>query len=231
MAQAFPNRPITLIIPFPAGGVTAVHFRALAQLASKALGQPIVVSNRPGATGSLAPAQMARTAAPDGYTMSVISSAQFRMPHLQKVSWDPLRDFTYLIGVTAYSVGVAVRTDAPWKTFDDLVAAAKANPGKITFGRSSRGNTGHVAMERVSKIIGMQMTLVPFKGDAEFMAALVGGHIDVVSDGGWGTMVRAGRARMLAMMTPQRLASWPDVPKFEEERRIVAEFGLATPQQ
>ena len=215
-AQAFPNKPITLIVPFPPGGVTDVQFRALAQIATKELGQPIVVSNRPGATGSLGPAQMAQTSPPDGYTLSVVSSAQFRMPHVSKVTWDPLRDFTWILGVTAYSFGVAVRTDAPWKTFADLVADAKANPGKLMMGTSGRGNVGHVTMERVSRITGMQMTLVPFKGAAEFMAALVGGHIDVVPDGGWGTMARAGRVRLLAMMTPNRLPSWPDVPTLKE---------------
>ena len=215
-AQAFPSKPITLIVPFPAGGVTDVQFRALAQIAAKELGQPIVVSNRPGATGSLGPAQMAQTSPPDGYTLSVVSSAQFRMPHVSKVTWDPLRDFTWILGVTAYSFGVAVRTEAPWKTFADLVADAKANPGKLMMGTSGRGNVGHVTMERVSRITGMQMTLVPFKGAAEFMAALVGGHIDVVPDGGWGTMARAGRVRLLAMMTPNRLPSWPDVPTLKE---------------
>lgn len=215
-AQAFPNRPITLIVPFPAGGVTDVQFRALAQIAEKELRQPIVVANRPGATGSIGPAHMAQTAAPDGYTISVVPSAVFRMPHLSKVSWDPLTDFTWIMGVTAYSFGVAVRSDAPWKTFDELVAYAKANPEKLTMGTSGRGNTGHVAMERVSRQTGMKMTLVPFKGAAEFMAALVGGHIDVVPDGGWGSMARAGRVRMLAMMTPQRLPSWPDVPTLKE---------------
>jgi len=215
-AQAFPNKPITLIIPFPAGGVTDVQFRVLAQLAQKELGQPIVVSNRPGATGSMAPGQMAQTSPPDGYTISVVSSAQFRIPHVSKVTWDPLKDFTWIIGITAYSFGVAVRTDAPWKTFNDLIADAKANPDKYTMGTSGRGNTGHVAMEKVSRATGAKMTLVPFKGAAEFMAALVGGHIDVVPDGGWGAMARAGRVRLLAMMTPNRLPSWPDVPTLKE---------------
>lgn len=216
MAQAFPSRPITLIVPFPPGGVTDVQFRALAQIVTKELGQPIVISNRPGASGTLGPAQMAQTSPPDGYTLSIVSSGQFRIPHVNKVSWDPLRDFTWILGITAYSFGVAVRADAPWKTFAELIADAKANPGKLTMGTSGRGNVGHVAMERVFKSTGANMTLVPFKGAAEFMAALVGGHIDVVPDGGWGTMARAGRVRLLAMMTPTRLPSWPDIPTLRE---------------
>lgn len=215
-AQAFPSRPITLIVPFPAGGVTDVQFRALAQIAQKDLGQPIVVSNRPGATGTLGPGQMAVTSPPDGYTLAVVPAGVFRMPHLGKLAWDPLKDFHWILGVTAYSFGVAVRTDAPWKTFADLIADAKANPGKLNMGTSGRGNTGHVAMEKIFRQTGAKMTLVPFKGAAEFMAALVGGHIDVVPDGGWGTMARAGRVRLLAMMTPTRLPSWPDVPTLKE---------------
>ena len=215
-AGAYPSRPITLIIPFPAGGVTDVQFRALAQIAQKDFGQPIVISNRPGATGTMAPGQMAQSSPPDGYTLAVVPPGVFRMPHVSKVPWDPLRDFTWILGVTAYSFGVAVRSDAPWKTFADLVADAKANPGKLTMGTSGRGNVGHVAMEKVGRLTGAKLTLVPFKGAAEFMAALVGGHIDVVPDGGWGTMARAGRVRLLAVMTPNRLPSWPDVPTLKE---------------
>lgn len=214
-SQAFPNRPITLIVPFPAGGVTDVHFRGLAQIASKDLG-PIVISNRPGATGTLGPGQMATTAAPDGYTLSVVPAGVFRQPHVAKVPWDPLKDFSWILGVTAYSFGVAVRADAPWKTFQELIDYAKANPDKLTMGTSGRGNAGHVAMEKVSKLTGAKMTQVTFKGAAEFMAALVGGHIDVVPDGGWGTMARSGRVRVLAMMTPRRLPSWPDVPTLKQ---------------
>ena len=215
-AQSFPARPITLIVPFPAGGVTDVQFRALAQIAQKDLGQPIVVSNRPGATGTLGPGQMAVTSPPDGYTLAVVPPGVFRMPHLGKLPWDPLKDFHWILGVTAYSFGVAVRADAPWKNFNELMAEARANPGKLNMGTSGRGNTGHVAMEKVFRQAGGKMTLVPFKGAAEFMAALVGGHIDVVPDGGWGTMARAGRVRLLAMMTPTRLPSWPDVPTLKE---------------
>lgn len=213
---AYPTKPITLIIPFPPGGATDNQFRALAQTASKDLGQPIVIVNRPGVGGTLGPSTMAQTAAPDGYTLAVLPGTLFRMPHVSKVTWDPIRDFSYVIGLTSYTFGIAVPSDSPFRTLGDLVAHAKANPGKLTYGTSSRGGTGHVAMERLSKAAGMKMTLVPFKGAAEFMAALVGGHIDVVGDAGWGTMARAGRARMLAVMTKERLPGWPNVPTLRE---------------
>src|SRR5712691_13065654 len=128
-AQGFPNRPITLIVPWPAGGSTDTHLRKLAELASKQLGQPIIVENRPGAGGMLGPAGMARSAAPDGYTLSQLTVSAFRQPHMQKVDWDPLRDFTYIIGVSGYTFGMVVKSDSEFKTFNDLVAYAKANPG------------------------------------------------------------------------------------------------------
>src|SRR5688572_26375373 len=99
-AQAFPNRPITLIVPWPAGGSTDTHLRKLAEIAGRHLGQPIIVENKPGAGGMLGPSGMARSAAPDGYTLSQLHVGAFRQPHLQKVDWDPLRDFTYIIGVS-----------------------------------------------------------------------------------------------------------------------------------
>ncbi|GAA4406929.1 tripartite tricarboxylate transporter substrate binding protein [Quisquiliibacterium transsilvanicum] len=216
-AQTYPARPISLIVPFGPGASTDNQFRALAQLASKELGQNIVVTNKPGVNGTLGPSTMAQTSPPDGYSLSVIPSTLFRIPHLQRVSWDPLRDFSYVIGLTTYTFAVAVRADAPWKTLADLIADAKANPEKITYGTSGRGGTGHIAMERLSRLAGFKMNLVPFKGASEFMPALVGGHIDVVADAGWGTLASAGRVRLLTVMTPQRLPSFPDVPTLKEQ--------------
>ena len=114
-AAAFPSKPITVLLPFTAGGATDVQIRALAQAASQTLRQPVVVVNQPGVAGTMAPAAMARSAAPDGYTISMIPSTLFRLPHVQKVNYDPVADFTYIIGVTSYSFGIVVAADAPWK--------------------------------------------------------------------------------------------------------------------
>jgi tripartite-type tricarboxylate transporter receptor subunit TctC len=133
-AQDFPARPVTLIVALPAGTSGDVTLRALASATERHLGRPIVIENRPGASATLGPAQMAATANPDGYTLAQISPTLFRLPFMRKTTYDPAKDFTYIIAVTTYTLGVVVKSDAPWKTFQDFLADAKANPGKITYG-------------------------------------------------------------------------------------------------
>src|SRR5919201_2025532 len=133
-AQTFPARPVTLIVPWPAGGTTDVVMRALATATEKHLGQSLVIENRGGAAGTLGPGSMAANAKPDGYTVAQIPITVFRYPFMRKTSFDPAKNFTYLIGLTGYTFGVVVRKDAPWKTFQDLLADAKANPGNISYG-------------------------------------------------------------------------------------------------
>ena len=130
-AQTFPVKPISMICPWPPGGSTDQHMRAFAQIASKYVGQNIVIENKPGAGGMLGPGVMAKTAQADGYTLSQLTVAAFRQPHMQKVDYDPLKDFTYIIGVSGYTFGVVVKADSPIKDFKDLLAYAKANPGKF----------------------------------------------------------------------------------------------------
>src|SRR6266571_6592332 len=133
-AQSFPVRPVTLIVPWPAGGTTDVGMRALATATEKHLGQSIVVENRPGGSGTLGPGQMAATAKPDGYTLAQLPITLFRFPFMTKTTFDPAKDFSYIIGVSGYTFGVVVKNDAPWRTFPELLAEAKANPGKINYG-------------------------------------------------------------------------------------------------
>src|SRR5262249_23946668 len=138
-AQDYLTRPVTLIVPWAAGGTTDVALRALATATEKYLGQAIVVENRAGANSTLGPANMAATAEPDGYPISHLPITVFRQPFMTKTSFDPTRDFTYIIGLTGYTFGVVVRGDAPWKTFPAVLAAAKANPSTITYGTSGAG--------------------------------------------------------------------------------------------
>lgn len=204
-AQSYPNRAITLIVPWPAGGSTDTHLRKLAELAGKQLGQSIIVENKPGAGGMLGPAGMARSAAPDGYTLSQLTVGAFRQPHMQKVDWDPLKDFTYIIGVSGYTFGVVVRNDSPFKTFNDLIAYAKANPGKLSYGSTGTGTSPHLLMEEVAHKAGVQLLHVPFKGNADSTQALMGGHVMVQSDAtGWGKFVDAGTFRLLVTFGEQR---------------------------
>ena len=131
--QAFPTKPIKLVIAFPPGGPTDITMRQLAENVSKVLGQPVIIDNKAGAGGTL-PAQALQTAQPDGYTVAQIPLGVFRLGYTTKVAWDPIKDISYVINVTGYSFGVVVPADSPFKTWADLVAYAKANPGKLTYG-------------------------------------------------------------------------------------------------
>src|SRR5215475_8497972 len=155
-AQNYPNRPVVLVVPWPAGGTTDIGMRALAAATEKYLTQKIIIENRPGAGGVLGPQQVAQNAAPDGYTLVQIPITVFRFPFMRKTSLDPATDFTYIIGVSGYTFGVVVRSDAPWKTFRELIADAKAHPGKINYGSPGTGTSLHIAMEQIAKRQGVK---------------------------------------------------------------------------
>jgi tripartite-type tricarboxylate transporter receptor subunit TctC len=204
-ADTFPTRAITLIVPWPAGGSTDTHLRKLSELASRHLGQPIIIENKPGAGGMLGPTAMARSAAPDGYTLSQLTVAAFRQPYMQKVDWDPLRDFTYIIGVSGYTFGMVVKSDSPFKTFQDLMAYAKANPGKMSYASTGTGTSPHLLVEELASKAGVEFLHVPFKGNADSTQALLGGHVMAQSDAtGWGKFVDQGAFRLLVTFGEQR---------------------------
>lgn len=232
-AEQFPARPITLILPFPAGGVSDGQLRALAAAASKELGQTIVVVNRPGNGGTLAPAAMARTAAPDGYTIALAVRTLLRLPHLSKVNFDPLHDFTYIIGLSGFSFGIVVRSDAPWKTLKDMLDDARTRPGAIAYGSTGRGSSGHVAMERLARAAGVRLNFVPYKGTAEVANDLLGGHLAVYSDAGWGALLESGKVRVLATMGEVRPTRWPQIPTLKElghDIVVTSPIGLIGPR-
>ena len=197
-ARGYPNRPITLIVPWPAGGSTDTHLRKLGEIASKHLGQPIIIENKPGAGGMLGPAGMARSAAPDGYTLSQLTVGAFRQPHMMKVDWHPLRDFTYIIGVSGYTFGVVVKQDSSIRSFQQLIEYAKANPGRLSYSSTGNGTSPHLLMEEVAHKAGVQLLHVPFKGNADSTQALMGGHVMAQSDAtGWGKFVDQRAFRLL----------------------------------
>lgn len=234
-AQNFPVKPVTLIVPWPAGGSSDLALRALADATQKHLGQPIVIENRAGASGTLGPAQMAATAKPDGYTISQMPITVFRLPFMTKVTFDPAKDFTYIAGLTGYTFGVVVHKDAPWKTFQEFLADAKANPGKIKYGTPGAGTSLHIGMEQIAKQAGgIKWTHVPFRGAAETNAALLGKHVDAVADStGWGALVNSGDFRLLITWGPDRTKNWPQVPNLKEVGiNLVANspYGVAGPK-
>jgi tripartite-type tricarboxylate transporter receptor subunit TctC len=204
-ADTYPSRPVTLIVPWPAGGSTDTHLRKLSEIASRHLGQPIIIENKPGAGGMLGPSVMARSAAPDGYTLSQLTVVAFRQPYMQKVDWDPLRDFTYIIGVSGYTFGMVVKSDSQFKTFEELMAYAKANPGKMSYASTGTGTSPHLLVEDLASKAGVQFLHVPYKGNADSTQALMGGHVMAQSDAtGWGKFVDQGAFRLLVTFGEQR---------------------------
>ena len=232
-AQNFPIKPITVIVPFSAGGPTDVQVRALTAVVSKELGQPIVISNVPGVGGSLGPANMARSAAPDGYTVSVFVGSLFRLPHLQKVNYHPVNDFTFIIGLSGYTYGIAVSSEAPWKTMAELIADAKKRPGIISAGSAGHATIGHIMVEQLARAAGVQFNFVPYKGATDMMQATLGRHLDVWADGGFGPGLDSGKMRLLATAGETRAARWPNAPTLKElgyDVTVSSPFGIAGPK-
>lgn len=232
-AQAFPARSISIYVAFPAGGPTDQFFRALAESASKTLGQSVIVENKPGGGGTLAPIA-AKNARPDGYVVSQMPLGVFRIPHMQKTAqFDPIKDFTYIINLTGYTFGLAVPAGAPWKSIKDFVEDAKRNPGKIDYGSTGTGTTPHLVMEEFAQKAGIKLTHIPYKGSADLMTAVLGGHVQAASDStGWAPHVEAGKLRLLATFGPKRTKRWPDVPTLTElgyDTVSESPFGLAGP--
>lgn len=234
MAENFPAKPVTVIVPYSAGGSTDMCFRLLAETASKHLGKPIIVENKPGGSGSLGPATMAATAKPDGYTLSQIPLSALRMPHIIKTSYDPLTDFTYILNVSGYMYGIVVKNDAPWKTMKELVDYVKANPGKVTYSTPGVGVLQHVVMEKIARKNNLKWIHVPSKGGIEVILAVMGGHVMVGAETtGWAPQVNSGDLRLLSIWGSERSKKWPNVPTLKElGYDIVAEspFGIAGPK-
>ena len=215
-AQAFPARPIRYICPWPAGGSTDAVIRALAESASKTLGQQIIVDNKPGASGTFGANELV-TAKPDGYVLSQLPHGVFRVPHMQKVQFDVLKDFTWIACLTGYTFGLVVPSDSPIKSIKDLVEYAKANPGKFSYGSTGIGTSPHLAVEEFAQRAGIKLNHVPFKGNADNMQALLGGHTMAASDAtGWAPHVDSGRLRLLATYGSKRTRRWPNVPTLDE---------------
>ena len=234
LAQGFPEKPVTLIVPWPAGGATDIAMRAIAEGATKHLGQNITIDNKPGASGTLGPAVMGATGKPDGYTIAQMPITVMRLPLMQKVTWDAMRDFTYIVHLTGYTFGITAKADGQFKSWNDVVEFAKANPGKVTYATPGAGTSLHIGMEQIAAKSGIQITQVPFKGNAESNAAVLGGHTTLQADGtGWKALVDAGQLRLLAIWTPERSKNWPDTPTLKELGYpfvFDSPFGIAGPK-
>jgi len=231
--EKFPSRPITLIAPWPAGGSSDAVMRAFAESASRALGVAVIVENKPGAGGTLGATAMVN-AKPDGYLLTQLPLGIYRLPHMQQMAFDPVKDITHIACLTGYTFGLACTADAPFKTLKDMVAYAKANPGKLEYGHTGTGTTPHLAIEEFSEKAGIQLNPISYKGSAEIMQAILGGHIRMMS----GTTefaphVQSGKLRLLATLGSKRNKAFPDVPTVKEsgwDTITESPFGIGGPK-
>jgi len=231
--KSYPSRPITVVCPFSPGGTADVQLRTLVAAATREIGQPMVVETRAGAAGTLGPASLLN-AHPDGYTLSLATTiALLRQPFIQPTRYDPLKDFTYIVGITRFECGLVVRADAPWKTLDQFLQHAKRNPGKVSYGTAGVATAQHTAMLKLADKLGIDWTNVPYKGSAEVFNALAAGHVDAISEtSGWAPFVDSGKFRVLAMYSEKRLKRWPDTPTLKESGYDIVEsvpWGIVGP--
>ena len=232
-ARAFPEKPIRLVIAFPAGGPTDITMRQLAENASKVLGQPVIIDNKPGAGGTL-PAQQLQTVQPDGYTLAQIPLGVFRLGYTTKINWDPIKDISYVLNVTGYAFGIVVPADSPFKNWADFVAYAKANPGKLTYGSTGTLTSPHLTTELVAQRAGIQLQHVPYKGSADLTLALMSGQLMAGADStGWAPYVESGKMRVLNTWGDKRLQRFPDAPTLKELGYDIVQnspFGIGAPR-
>lgn len=212
----WPTRPIKILVGFPPGGSTDGPVRLLAETASRILKQPIVIENRVGAGGTM-PAQALQAATNDGYTLGISSAGINRLPYTTGVKWSPATDLSYIIGLTGYAFGVVVPSSSPIRTWSDYVAAAKAQPGKLTYSTPGAATTNHLTMEQISRRAGVQLNHIPYKGSAESLQALLAGHVDSAAEtSAWSPFVKDGKLRLIVSWGSRRLAAFPDVPTLKE---------------
>jgi tripartite-type tricarboxylate transporter receptor subunit TctC len=220
-AQDYPGKPITMIVPFPPGGVADIVGRPLAASMEKTLKQPVVVTNRTGAGGAVGMTAAAK-AAPDGYTvlmtLSSISIFPVSDPINGKAAPYELTDFAPIALLTADPTVLVVRADSPYKTIQEFIAAAKANPGKINYSSSGVYGTLHVAMEMFANAAGIKLFHVPYQGGGPALTALLGGQVEALASGpaAAAAQMKGGKVRALASWSTERLKLLPDIPTFKE---------------
>jgi tripartite-type tricarboxylate transporter receptor subunit TctC len=231
--EKFPSRPITLWVPWPAGGATDASMRLLAELAGRHLGQKIVVENRAGAGGTLVMPVLQQAAA-DGYTIAQMPQPVFRAPWIQKRGWDPVRDTTPILQVSGVTFGIVVAQASPFKALDDLFRWAREQPGLLTIATNGVGTTPHVVMDELFERQRLAYTHVPYKGTSEQMLAVASGQVMVgVNSNGFAPFVDNGQLRLLVTFGEQRTRRWPQVPTLRElGHGIVAQspYGIAGPR-
>ncbi len=235
-AQNYPNRPITLVVPFAAGGPTDVVARAISIPMGKALGQTVVVENKVGAGGTLAAAAVAR-AAPDGYTVLIHHNGMATAPALyRKLTYNPLADFEYISQVVDVPMTLVARKDLPAKTLPELLVYLKANGDKVNLAHAGLGAVSHLCGMVFRQAVGADLTTVPYSGTGPAMQALLGGQVDLMCDQTTQTVpqIKAGGVRFYGVTTAQRIKALPDAPTLAEQGlkgfEVVVWHGVYAPK-
>ena len=236
LAQAYPNKPVKIIVAFTAGSATDILARVVAEQFTRSMGQPFVVENKPGAGGSVG-AEQAKNAPADGYTLVAAGSGPFGInPAIYKsLPYDPVKDFELIGNIVLTPQALVVGTQAPYKSVKELVAAAKDKPGEIAYASLGNGSTSHLTMEAFQAAAGIKLNHIPFKGSSDAQTQLMGGSVPVMSDTVPGILaqVKAGKLRALGVAIPQRSPYLPDVPTLAEQGypgfESVGWIGLAAP--
>ena len=226
-AQAFPTRPVVMIVPYAAGGSADVVARPLAAEMSKALGENVVVELRPGAGGNIGAEHVARSARPDGYTILMASLSLATNVSLMKLNFDPRKDLAGIGGITTFPNVLLVSTQDPARTLQDIVARAKKEPGKITYGSSGPGTSSHLAGELLSAMANIELTHIPYKGSGAVYPDLIARRVTMLFDlaGSASGHIKGGQVKPLAMTGARRANALPDVPTFVESGFPGFEFG------
>lgn len=218
-AQAWPNKPIKIIVPYPPGGFTDITARLIAQKLQERLGQTVLIDNKPGANSVIGVDALAKSA-PDGATFAVVIAAYAANTSLYpKLPYDPAKDLAAVSLIGLSPLVAAVNNDAPFKTAAELVAYAKKNPGKISFGSSGNGSAAHLSTELLKALTGSYMVHIPYRGAAAALTDLMGGQIQLFLDAASGLINpgKTGKVRLIGVASDKRLPALPDVPTFIEQ--------------
>jgi len=231
----FPDRPIRLIVPWPPGGSADAQLRSLAELAGRLFGQSVLVENRAGASGTLGAQFLTTQARPDGYTLGQMHLSIIRRAFIMRTSpWDPVNDFSHIIGLCGWMFGVVVKADGPIKSWADYVAYARANPGRLTYATSGIATTNHLAMEDLSTREQIELVHVPYRASNEAAVAVASGEVMSVADSSsWAPLVEGGQLRLICVWTAERSPRFPAVPTLRElghDLVITSPYGISGPK-
>ena len=237
LAQAYPTKPVRDIVPYPPGGVGDTTMRAIAQQLSESLGQPFVIDNKPGASQMIGADAVAK-AAPDGYTLFLgsVTSLAINVSSQKKMPYDPVKDFAPVSMLYFSPMYLVVNPAVPAQSVKELVALAKAQPGKLSFASIGQGGSIHLAGEMFKSMAGVDITHIPYKGSAPAITDIIGGQVSLMFDAGVSALpqVRAGKLRALAITTAKRVDSTPELPTVAEAGGLpnyeaTLWFGLVAP--